>query len=144
MRSGEIKMSRRLAIVLALCSTLPIVETSGELGFWVPSSAAPLADAIPSDFVSFSIEVESSPLMLNGGAPGAPPRASYAALMRFLGSASPSMRGANVRVGGSSADASTFGEAGDPLPTNVTYLVTDSDLESLPQCSYGAGLLRST
>jgi len=39
------------------------------------------------------------------------------------------MRGANVRVGGSSADASTFGEAGDPLPTNVTYLVTDSDLE---------------
>ena len=100
--------------------------TAAELRFTI--AAPPLAASIPSDFVGFSLEVPSAPQMLNSAGPGSAPRASYAALMRFLASVSPTLRGPNIRVGGSSADASTFGAPSDPLPANVMYMATEADL----------------
>lgn len=95
-------------------------------------SADPVARHVPSDFVSFSIETQSAPpMLLERGALSPTPsaRRSFATLMRFLRAQSPGMRGPNIRVGGSSADATIYAPtAGAPLPENITYEVTDLDL----------------
>jgi hypothetical protein len=101
----------------------------------VQLSSTPLSAPLPPDFVGFSIEVPSAPVML-GPYPGSP-RQSFANLMQFLqrlnGLDAP---GPTIRPGGSSADLSewlpTPSECAN-RPVNVTYCINGNDLYSYAQ-----------
>lgn len=83
-----------------------------------------MSNAIPGDFASFSYEVSGALDMFGNFAE---PRSSLVNLMQFLRQAAGGA-GPNVRVGGASTDNSAYVPENQPLPANVTYRITDSDL----------------
>jgi hypothetical protein len=86
--------------------------------------------SISQRFVGFSIEVGSTPAVFLVGGLGGSPRPSFAAVLNGLRVAAGSSKGANIRVGGNSADNSAWVPAPKPLPVNTTYRITSADLSA--------------
>lgn len=79
---------------------------------------------IRDSFVGISAEVDGAvPLLSFNGQP----RRSYINLMKTL--AGSATKGVNIRIGGGSVDTSAYVPVG-PLPANITYRITDVDLNT--------------
>jgi hypothetical protein len=87
----------------------------------------PLAQPLPPNFASFSMEVPDALIFF--GAAEAPNRA-FANLMNVLRNVSGG-RGPSVRIGGNTADTSLWHEGPSPLPPNMSYAITRRDLLSI-------------
>ena len=97
----------------------------------VGDAPLPLAQPLPTNFASLSMEVPDAPAFF--GAAAAPNRA-FAALMNVLRGVSGG-RGPSIRIGGNTADTSLWQEGPGPLPPNMSYAITRADL-----LSYAAAL----
>ena len=118
-------------MLLLLATLLPTAFGGGDTASFKLTTipTLPGGPSIAPRFVGLSIEVGSAPSTFNAGGLGGTPRRSLALLLNALRTAAGDAQGANVRVGGNSADESAYVPSG-PLPANITYRITDADLRA--------------
>jgi hypothetical protein len=118
-------------MLLFLAALLPTAFGGGDTASFKLTTipTLPGGPSIAPRFVGLSIEVGSTPPTFNAGGLGGTPRRSLALLLNALRTAAGDAQGANVRVGGNSADESAYVPSG-PLPANITYRITDADLRA--------------
>ena len=116
-----------LAAAAAIWMLLSVV-LADRIDIDISSTTAMGAAPIASDFASFSFETNRALALLVFPAGSDAARPSLTNLMQLLSDAAGGSRGPNVRVGGSSADASAFLPADQPLPAGDTYRISDADI----------------
>lgn len=122
-------MGRNASCLLLLACGLPLLALANDV-IHVQLTQTALCDPVPSDFVSFSIEVERTVEVLEWPPGSRSPRPSWANLMNNLRTAATgglTGKGPNIRVGGYSSDISAFIPSPLPLPSPITYRVTPDD-----------------
>lgn len=112
------------ASVAMVLSGLSAVRCADEID--ITLGTAERSGRLPTNFASFSYEVECAIQMFSNGGK---PRQSFVALLQNLQAVS-AESGPNIRVGGNSADQSVYIPANQPLPINDTYRITDADFQS--------------
>lgn len=125
----------RVLQIVAIVASLDAANAVYRDNVSIELSMIPASQTLLPNFVGFSIEVPSTPIML-GQFPG-PPRKSFANLMTFLQRLNgPGAPGPVVRPGGSSADNSVWAPSEEECrrrPANVTYCINATDLMSYAQ-----------
>ena len=124
-----------LSLLLALLSLLPSSTVSQSCSSVnVSFTSTPISSPIPSDFISFSIEVDV--VLEWTGRSATTPRPQFTTLMKQLGRPT-------LRVGGDSTDYSWWNPTGRPYPPYSTrpfrYNITELDVHSIVNgvSSYG-------
>jgi hypothetical protein len=115
-----------LLLLLLLLLLAAAAAASDTVSVAVGDAPLPLAQPLPTNFASFSMEVPDAPAFFG---PAVAPNRAFAALMNVLRGVSGG-RGPSVRIGGNTADTSLWHEGPGPLPPNMSYAITRADLLS--------------